>query len=144
MSASQAALLGTLLALWGCGSPVSNLTSPSSPRSWEELHLSYARRLQHWRMSEGHATVDQPPADSFRVPAKVDRVQVPFLNSPSIAGETATVTFRIPSGSLPFAPQCGRILLRFDPSVNPFMEGATHTLVFLPDGRFWGGGSFEF
>lgn len=144
MTAFRTVPFSALLLVWGCSSPITNQTAPSSPQSWEELHLRYAQRQQKWRMNEGHATIDQPPPEAFRIPAKVESVEIPHSSSSSMAAEQSTVSFAIPAGSLPFAPKCRRIRMRFDSTVNPFMEGAPHTLIFLPDGRFWGGGSFEF
>ncbi|HLY08628.1 MAG TPA: hypothetical protein VKW04_04880 [Planctomycetota bacterium] len=132
-----------VLLLGGCLGAVTNESAPSRPSEWEELHLSYSQRQQRWRWRES-MTVDQPPEDALRVMATVESVSVPFPPPASDSGESATVTFTLHPGLLTCFPKCRRVVLRFDPHVNPFMEGAKHLLVFLPDGRFWGGTSFHF
>ena len=143
MSSRIAVLFGAVLLLGGCHAGVSNDSDPSHPSEWEELHLSYARRLQKWRWRES-MTVDQPPDNAIRITASVVGVSVPFPPPASDSGETATVTFSFPAGQIPPYPKVGWVVMRYDPHVNPFMEGASHVIVFMPDGRFWGGTSFHF
>jgi hypothetical protein len=144
MRAFPALILLAVLLPAGCRAAVTNESAPSRPGDWEEMHLVYARRLQRWRWGGGEATVDQPPPDAVRVPVTVDSVSVPHRVSTSTTPETATVTFSVRAGYIPFAPKCTRVVMTFQAIVNPFMDGAVHELVFLPDGRFWGGGSFHF
>lgn len=142
MSFSRAVLSGLVLLVTGCHSAITNENAPSDPSHWEEVHLSYSKRAQKWRFGESF-NVDQPPDDAIRATVKVSSVDVPFPE-PAGGGESATVTFSVTPGMLPCFPNCRRIVLRFDPRVNPFMEGSAQILVFLPDGRFWGGTSFQF
>jgi hypothetical protein len=146
MNAFRAVLLGAALLLGsGCRAAVTNESAPSNPRTWEEMHVDYARRLQHWRWAGDDPTVDPPPANAVRVPVTVDRVDIPTRVTESLTQSTrGTVTFSVRAGYLPFAPNCTRIVMTFEARINPFMDGAVHELAFMPDGRFWGGGSFNF
>jgi hypothetical protein len=138
----RASWLGLALLLGGCHSAVTNETAPSHPSEWEEVHVSYQHRAQKWRWREAQ-TVDQPPEDAIRATVQVVAVDVPFPQ-PSGGGETATVTFSVTPGMIPCFPKCKWVVMKYDPYVNPFAEGAAHIIVFLPDGRFWGGTSFQF
>src|SRR6516164_8567857 len=102
-----------LALLAGCASPVTNETAPSHPKDWEEIHISYSHRLQHWRRGES-ATIDQPPDGAYRATVRVTDVDVPFP-PPAESGEYATVTFSVTPGMLPCFPKCRRILMRYEP-----------------------------
>ncbi len=136
------AWLGLAFLLGGCHGAVTNETAASRPSEWEEVHVSYQHRAQTWRWGEAQ-TMDQPPENAIRATVQVVSVDVPFPQ-PSGGGETATVTFSVSPGMIPCFPKCRRVVMKYDPTVNPFMEGAAHVLVFLPDGRFWGATSFQF
>lgn len=78
-----------------------------------------------------------PPNGSTRVVGKAIKLSLPFLNSPSIAGEHAYVVFEVGMGRVPGRPECLRVRLDFDSYSNPFRVGEEYVLIFLPDGRFW-------
>jgi hypothetical protein len=142
MSASRVLFPVVVLLTAGCHSTITNENTPSDPSRWEEVHISYARRAQKWRWREAQV-VDQPPENALRATVQVAKVDVPFPE-PAGGGETATVTFSVTPGMLPCYPKCRWLVMKFDPHVNPFMEGSAHVVIFLPDGRFWGSTSFQF
>jgi len=78
------------------------------------------------------------PDGIIPVKAKVTKVNLPFLDSPSIAGERAVATFSINDNHLDFLTNISEIDLRYDSYVNPFSVGDEFTLQFLVDGSFWG------
>jgi hypothetical protein len=110
----------------------------------DALQLSYSKRLQGWERVDGPIRLTKPPQDAVRVTVKVIDVNLPTINSPSILGERATVTFSLSPGSIASHPTCQLIRMKFDPYANPFREGDAHVLLFLPDGSFWGGETFSF
>jgi hypothetical protein len=74
------------------------------------------------------------------VRGQITDVSVPWLHSPSLIGDKATVTASVPQGAIPGRPEISSVALKYDCDgvLNRVEEGSTITFVFLPDGRFVG------
>jgi len=123
----------------GTGEMVSDATSRTV--SWGQR-----RGLISWVELQDDAELLDPyesdpaglPPGAVMVPATVAVVDLPLVDSPSIGGERATVTFVVAPGTIPGWPKCDTVRMTYDSYVNLFKAGQDHTLVFLSDGDFYG------
>jgi hypothetical protein len=104
----------------------------------DELRLSWGNRPSRPEVQKGVVEYPAPPSDIVAVDGEVVSVRLPMLNSPSVAGERASVSIRVSPGSVPAFPEMRMVTIRFDPYANPFRKGQKQVLLFLPNGMFWG------
>lgn len=99
------------------------------------LHLANREALNRYGPTTLLALHD---LDAIR--GQVTDVSLPLFRSPSISGDKATLTARVPRGAIPGQPNVSSVALKYDcdGGMRDVEEGSTITLLFVADGRFYG------
>jgi hypothetical protein len=74
------------------------------------------------------------------VTGAVQRVELPLVNTPSIAGDKAKCIILVPVDAIPAHPDCSKVALHYDSDgwLQGIKEGTQLVLRFKKDGRFDG------
>jgi hypothetical protein len=80
------------------------------------------------------------PSEVMLVTGAVQRVELPLVNSPSLAGDKATCILLVPARSIPAHPDFSRVALHYDNHgwLQDLKPGTKLVLRFLKDGEFDG------
>lgn len=120
------------------GGDVEKQANDSHNPNCTELELAWSKKAESVQLTDRGPKYSDPPLGIITLRATAVQVSIPALNSPSIVGETAKVVFTFGAGDLKLYPRCSQVVLSYDPYSSPFTKGHEYTLLFLPDGKFWG------
>ncbi len=127
-----------LVAAGCCGNGSVSAVQKAAKPGAASITVSYRGRKGRPTSADGALVFPAAPKNTVAAVGVATDVVLPCFDSPSIAGERATVVLKVKAGSIPGLPACTEVRLKYDSYTNPFTKDKSYTLQFLPNGDFWG------